>query len=42
MTPEIRPVHEHFEVYINGQFYCSADTWKEADDEIKNYVNTVI
>lgn len=37
MTHEIRPVHEHFEVYINGKFYCSADTWKEADDEIKEY-----
>lgn len=42
MNPEIRPVREHFEVYIAGQFYCSADTKKEADDEVKNYMNKVI
>ncbi len=42
MSYRIIPVHGHFEAHINGKFYCSADTWKEADDEIKNYVNTVI
>lgn len=28
--------HGHFEVYINGTFYCSADTMTEAIYEIKN------
>lgn len=42
MSYRIIPVHGHYEVHINGQFYCSADTWKEADYEIKNYVNKVI
>lgn len=37
MTPIIVPVREHFEVRINGAFYCSADTEKEAEEEIKNY-----
>ena len=37
MTPEIVPVKEHFEVYINGKFYCSADNTREAKEEIKNY-----
>ena len=38
MNPEIRPVREHFEVYINGKFYCTADSRSEAEDEIKNYM----
>ena len=37
MIPEIVPVKEHFEVYINGKFYCSADNTREAKEEIKNY-----
>lgn len=28
---------EHFVVYIEGKFYCTADSWKEADEEIRNY-----
>lgn len=38
MTHEIKPVHEHFEVYIDGKFYCTADSRREAEDEIKNYM----
>jgi hypothetical protein len=38
MTYKIRPEREHFEVYIDGKFYCSADSWCEAENEIKNYV----
>lgn len=38
MSYRIIPVRGHFEVHIDGKFYCSADTWREADDEIKNYV----
>ena len=26
----------HFDVYIDGEFYCSADTMAEAMREIKN------
>lgn len=25
---------DHYEVYINGEFYCSADTIEEAVNEI--------
>lgn len=39
MNCEIVPVREHYEVHIDGKFYCSADTEKEADNEIRNYVN---
>lgn len=28
--------HGHFEVYINGTFYCSADTMAEVIHEIRN------
>lgn len=38
MTYKIKPIKGHFEVYINGKFYCSADNWREAENEIKNYV----
>ena len=29
-------VNGHYEVYINGQFYCSADTVAEAAKELEN------
>ena len=29
-------VKEHYEVYINGEFYCSADNPVEAAQEIEN------
>lgn len=38
MTYKIKPNKGHFEVYINGKFYCSADSWREAESEIRNYV----
>ena len=25
----------HYEVYLNGKFYCSADTYHEAEKEIE-------
>lgn len=37
MRYRIVPDRGHFEVHINGKFYCSADTWKEANDEIREY-----
>ena len=38
MTYAIKPDRGHLVVYINGAFYCSVDNWKEAEDEIQNYV----
>ena len=34
MDYEIKPAYGHFEVYINGKFYCSADSMAEAIEEI--------
>ena len=33
---EFRYVKGHIEVYLNGEFWFSADTMQEAYDEIKN------
>ena len=38
-TFEIRHVREHYEVYINGKFYCSADTYSEANSDIIAWVH---
>lgn len=32
----IIPVHDHYEVYIDGEFYCSADSVVEAAKEIED------
>lgn len=32
---EIKNVNGHYEVYLNGLFYCSADTMFEAVDELE-------
>lgn len=37
MGYDIKPDKEHFRVYINGEFYCTADTRNEAESEIKTY-----
>lgn len=37
MTYKIKPDRGHFLVYIDGKFYCSADTMSEAIKEIKKY-----
>ena len=34
---EIRPVYGHYEVYINGEFYCSCDTPTEVDEALATY-----
>ena len=39
MNIEIKPMHGHFEVYINGNFYCSADTMAEAIEEVETIQN---
>ena len=40
-TFEIRHERGHYEVYINGVFYCSADTYSEANREIDTYAKGV-
>ena len=37
MTVSITPTRGYYTVYINGKFYCSADTWPEAIREIEEY-----
>ena len=37
MSYNIVNVNGHYEVYINGQFYCSADSTVEAAKEINEY-----
>jgi hypothetical protein len=37
MVYKIIPVHGHCEVYIDGEFYCTADNWNEAEREIEEY-----
>ena len=39
MEIKIEQVKEHYEVHINGKFYCSADTYSEAVNEINNFNN---
>ena len=37
MSCKIIPVRGHYEIYINGRFYCSADNKAEAEREIEEY-----
>ena len=37
MNIQITPTRGYFEVYINGNFYCSADNMREAINEIEKY-----
>lgn len=39
MIVEIVPVREHYEVHIDGEFYCSAETYSEAKQDVDNYVD---
>ena len=38
MAAEIIAVRGHYEVYVNGQFCGSADTYKEAEEMIQSEV----
>ena len=40
MFYKIIPKHGHYEVHINGKFYCSADTFHEAVKEAETYTKT--
>ena len=33
----VKRVRGHYEIYINGKFYCSADNMKEVAVEIEDY-----
>ena len=37
MDYQIIPVRGHYDVYLNGEFFCSADTQAEATKEIEEY-----
>ena len=37
MTYEIKPNKGHFVVYINGEFYCTADNMREAAKDVEEY-----
>jgi hypothetical protein len=41
MTYKIVSTHGHYEVYIDGKFYCSADTMHEAAKEVEEYENGI-
>lgn len=36
---KIERKQEHFEVYIDGKFYCSTDSRTEAEREIQEYMS---
>ena len=36
MRVEIRHVMEHFEIYVDNEFYCSCDNRCEVDEELDN------
>lgn len=35
---DVKNVNGHYEIYINGKFYCSADTVSEAANEIDKII----
>lgn len=35
MKVEIKPENGHYAVYLDDEFYCSADTYEEAKQEVK-------
>lgn len=36
MRIEVRKVMEHYEIWISGVFYCSCESRREVDEELKN------
>ena len=37
MPYRIIPHYGHFQAYINEKFFCSADTFSEAMEEVENF-----
>ena len=42
MSVTITPKHGHWEVYIDGKFYCSADSFPEAVMEYTTYMKDCV
>ncbi len=42
MSYRIVNVRGHYEVYINGEFYCSADNMAEATKEVERYEQRMV
>ena len=38
MNYEVKQVYGHYEIYINGEFYCSADNMAEVREEIEKFL----
>lgn len=39
MTYEITRSKGHYEIFIDDRFYCTADTYPEAEREIQSYIS---
>lgn len=39
MSYQIIPVKGYYEIYVDGEFYCSADSLSEAQNEIQALKN---
>lgn len=39
MNVEIVATHSHYEVYVDGTFFGSAETLSEAKQDIEDYIN---
>lgn len=37
MDYKVKPVKEHFELWINGEFYCTCDNLSEIDEALAIY-----
>lgn len=37
MSYDIIAAKGHYEIFINGDFYCTTDTYLEAEKEVKEY-----
>lgn len=37
MSYKIVPMKGHYEVYIDGEFYCTADSWSDAAREVEEH-----
>lgn len=39
MTTDIKRNNGHWELYINGKLYCTADNYTEAEMELQTYLD---
>ena len=39
MYVQVKQKKEHYEIYVNGKFYCSADNLKEVQEELATVQN---